>query len=375
MPPSLQPGTRWHALDVFRGFVVSGMILVNAADLHGHAYAWLQHTRWDGCTFADTVFPGFLFIMGVAMGVSLHGAVLGGLPLRRIYPRIVRRTLLLFGLGLLLNGFFMESLEELRIMGVLQRLALCYALAAVILLHVSERAQIALSVAILIGHALLLQCVKVATLGHDASPITDNLAAYIDRAVLGSAHLLRSEPYLSQIDPEGLLGTLPATVNVLFGALAGRLLARWPVSAKTSWRLAGLGALGLALGFGLSRLVPINKALWTSSFALVTSGIAALELALCYLLVDVYEVRGWSRPFEVMGLNAIAAYLISTAIDAAMLRAQVQMSDGPSSLYELWLDNLGLAPAHAAFAFAALHVCIVWAIAQALHARQLYLKV
>src|SRR4051794_19176658 len=110
MPPSLYPGTRWRALDVFRGLTVLGMILVNASDVSGHAYAWLQHSQWDGFTLADSVFPAFLFIMGVAMGVSLHGYVRGGAPVRRIYPRIIRRSLVLFSLGLLLNAAVADGL-------------------------------------------------------------------------------------------------------------------------------------------------------------------------------------------------------------------------------------------------------------------------
>jgi predicted acyltransferase len=375
MPPSLYPGSRWRALDVFRGLVVMGMILVNAADLGGHAYPWLQHAHWDGYKLADSVFPGFLFIMGVAMGVSLPGRLQAGVALRSIYPRIVRRTLLLFALGVVLNAFFAHGWSDLRVMGVLQRLSLCYLLTAVMLLHLPQRAQLLAAGLLLLGYWLLLELVPVPPLAGDASPIANNLPAYIDRLLLGPAHLLRERPYLARIDPEGVLATLPSVVNVLFGALAGRLLSMESAGAKIALKLGALGIAGWLAGLGLSRGLPINKALWTSSFVLVSSGSAALGLALCYELVDVRGIHGLARPLEVLGLNAIAAYLLSSALDALVLRWHVQTERGPLSLYDYWLVSSNLAPAHGAFVFAVAQVLVVWACAHVMQTRGWVLKI
>jgi predicted acyltransferase len=380
MPPSLHPGARFAALDVFRGLMIAGMVLVNAADLGGHAYPWLQHAGWDGCNFADTVFPGFLFIMGVAMGVSMQGPVRGSVPpqpLRRLYVRILRRTVVLFSLGLLLNGFFATGLEDLRIMGVLQRLALCYLLGAAILLHLPARAQLLIALGILVCYSAALRWVALPLQpsADYASSLANNLPAYIDRLVFGPSHLLRDAPYLGRLDPEGLLGTLPALANVLFGTLAGRYLARAPIARRTTLQLCAAGAAAWLAGFALSYVEPINKALWSSAFALVTSGVAACGLALCYELVDVRGHATATRWFEVLGRNAITAYLLSSVIDALMVRVHGRLAGQPEPLYELWLHASGLPRPDAAVVFALLQVLVVLACAQLMHARGWYLKV
>jgi predicted acyltransferase len=376
MPPSLYPGTRWRALDVFRGLTVLGMILVNASDVSGHAYPWLQHSQWDGFTLADSVFPGFLFIMGVAMGVSLHGYVRSGAPLRRIYPRIVRRSLVLFALGLLLNAAVADGLGDLRLMGVLQRLGLCYLLAAPILLQLSQRAQLCAAGAVLLMYWLVLELVPVPVpSAGDASIIANNLPAFIDRWLLGPAHLADWEPYTARIDPEGVLSTLPALVNVLLAAFAGRLLAAAPVTSATSRKLAALGGGGVLLALGFNRLIPINKALWTGSFVLLSSGLAALVLALCYEIVDVRGHAELAAPFETLGVNAIAAYLLSTALDAIVVHVQIDAGGIEQSLYDSWLQTTHLAAPHGAFLFAVVQAGLVWAFARWLRARGWNLKV
>jgi len=352
-----------------------GMILVNAADLGGHGYAWLRHANWDGYNLADSVFPGFLFIMGVAMGISLQAHVRAGLPQKALYPRILRRTLLLFGLGLMLNGFFAHGLGDLRVMGVLQRLSLCYFLAASMLLHLTQRVQLLAAAGLLLGYWILLAFIPVPQLAGDSSLIANNWPAYIDRALLGPAHLLGESPYLARIDPEGVLATLPAVVNVLFGAMAGRLLSTAQTRTETSLRLGALGVAGGVLGIAFGQLLPINKALWSSSFVLLSSAVAALGLALCYELVDVRGVQRLARPLEVLGLNAISAYLLSTLIDALAIRWHVLTGRGPVTLYDFWLSASKLAPGDAAFVFAIVQVTLVWASVHAMQLRGWILKI
>jgi predicted acyltransferase len=370
---SLYPG-RWRALDVFRGLVIASMLLVNAADLSGHAYAWLQHAGWEGYGFADAIFPAFLFIMGVPMGVSMlrHGP--SSENARQVYPRILRRSLFLFGLGLLVNGMFASGLEDLRIMGVLQRLALCYLFAALILLHVPARMHLACAALLLLVHTCLLTLVPIEILPDDPSGIANNLSAYLDRYLLGSSHLLIHAPYLGRLDPEGVLGTLSALANVLFGAVSGRMLAQADVSSRVSRRLAAIGLSGWLSGLGLAQLIPINKALWSSSFVLVTGGISACALALCYQVVDVMGIVVPTRPFEIMGRNAIAAYLLSEALDAALLRIELRHADDAVPLYDVILSATGLTSSHAAFLFALVQIGLVFACTFTLHQRGWYLR-
>jgi predicted acyltransferase len=370
---SLYPG-RWRALDVFRGLVIASMLLVNAADLSGHAYAWLQHAGWEGYGFADAIFPAFLFIMGVPMGVSMlrHGP--SSENARHVYTRIVRRSLFLFALGLLVNGLFASGLEDLRIMGVLQRLALCYLFAALIVLHVPARLHLACAALLLLVHTCLLTFVPIEMLPDDPSGIANNLSAYLDRYLLGSSHLLIHAPYLGRLDPEGLLGTLSALANVLLGAVTGRMLAQADISSRVSRRLAAIGLSGWLSGLALSLVIPINKALWSSSFVFVTAGISACALALCYQVVDVMGFDVPTRPFEIMGRNAITAYLLSELLNAAVIRIQVQRGDDTVPLYEVILSATGLASSHAALLFALVQVALVFGCTLLLHQRGLYLR-
>jgi predicted acyltransferase len=187
--------------------------------------------------------------------------------------------------------------------------------------------------------------------------------------------LLRGDPYNERMDPEGVLSTLPSLVNVLFGAFAGRFLAAATVRSATSMKLLATGIGALLLAFLLSPVTPISKPLWTSSFVLLTSGLAAIGLALCYEWVDVRDHNVIARPLEVLGMNAIAAYLLSSAIDALVARVQVGNARDAHSIYDAWLRLCHLPRADAAFLFALLQALLVWAVAQALHARAWYLKV
>lgn len=361
---------RLRSLDVFRGLSVLGMILVNAADLGGDAYPWLQHARWDGLQLADLVFPSFLFIAGAAMGLSLEAP-----RTTRTYVRIARRALVLFGLGLAANWIHAASWSDLRIMGVLQRIALCYAFVALVLLRVPRAGQFVIAAGVLLAYWAALAWISV-PVGSDAGVFSANLASYLDRMLIGDAHLLRGTPYASQLDPEGLLSTLPAAVNVLAGAFCARWLREQPRGSGTSVRLALLGAAVCALGFGWSAVFPINKALWTSSFVLVSTGIAALGLALCYELVDVRASGQWVTVCEILGLNAIAAYLLSSLIDIGATEVAVPLGDEHTAyvwLRENILDSLQAPDASLVFALAEL--LLVWAIMGALYRRSWFLKV
>jgi predicted acyltransferase len=333
VPQTIYPSPRRRSLDVFRGITVLGMIVVNAADLDGQAHPWLRHSLWNGCTAADLVFPGFLFIMGAALGLALTSYTREQWTWLQMYGRVLRRSAILFSLGLALNVAVMEDLSTLRIMGVLQRIALCYLLGAAILLHLPRLAQWGVIALLLLGYWAVLSWIPIPLGTED---IGAHLPGYLDRMFLGRAHLLQSSPYDSEMDPEGLLTTAPALANTLFGAFMGRWLSDAPRSSRVSLRLAALGALSLAVGVLWSFWLPLNKALWTSSYALVTTGAAVLGFAACHELDDVRGVQAVFRPFEVIGLNAVIAYLVSTALNAALTRHTGSLLPDASNLYE-WL--------------------------------------
>jgi predicted acyltransferase len=370
-----QVARRLRSLDVFRGITVLGMILVNAADLGGDAYPWLRHAEWNGLGIADLVFPSFLFIAGAAMGLSLRGES-SPQPPARTYLRILRRTLILFGLGLIANWAHSGSWEDVRIMGVLQRIALCYAFVAVVLLRVPRAGQYLIAGSVLVAYWAALAWVAVPA-GTDATVFSANLPSYVDRMLLGDAHLLHATPYGSQFDPEGLLSTLPASVNVLAGAFCARWLIDQPTGSHTSLRLSVGGIVVALAGLAWAAVFPINKALWTSSFVLVSSGVAAMGLAVCHEVVDVRKSGRWLKLCEILGLNAIAAYLLSSVIDISATELSVELFDDEHTPY-MWIREHvleSLSGPHASLLFALAELCFVTAAMYVLYRRSWFLKV
>jgi predicted acyltransferase len=374
---------RLRSLDVFRGISVLGMILVNASDLGGDAYPWLRHAEWNGFGLADLVFPSFLFIVGAAMGLSLRveppppradaGSVSHS---SRTYLRILRRSLILFGLGLVANWAHSGSFEGMRIMGVLQRIALCYAFVAIVLLRVPRTGQYVIAASVLVAYWAALAFIAVPA-GSDATMFSMNLPSYVDRMLLGDAHLLHATPYASQFDPEGLLSTLPASVNVLAGAFCARWLIEQPTGSRTTLRLTIGGGLVALAGLLWGAVFPINKSLWTSSFVLVSSGLAAVGLALCHEVVDVRSSGRWLKLCEILGLNAIAAYLLSSVIDISATEVAVPLFADEDTPY-VWLREhvLGSIPAPgASLVFALAELLLVCAVMYALYRRSWFLKI
>ncbi len=327
------------SLDAFRGMAIAGMILVNNPGSWNAVFPPLRHADWNGCTFADLVFPSFIFILGVAMSFAFSRRLASGHETVEMYRRIVRRAASLFGLGLILNAVAAyPALDALRIPGVLQRIGLVYLLTAVILLHADAGRRAAIAVALVAGHWALLTLVPFA--GHAAGTLTPeiNLAGYLDRLVFGR-HTLASFG-----DPEGLLGTLPAVATALAGTLAGQ----WMRDADSPRRrLIGLvtgGSIAIAAGLAWSTALPLNKALWTGSYALFTAGFAALAFAACYWIIDVQAVGWWARPFVWLGLNPLAVYFLSELtghlLDQPWLRIAGEATDPKTWLYWELLDPL-----------------------------------
>jgi predicted acyltransferase len=295
---------RLVSLDAFRGLTIAGMILVDNPGNWTSVFSPLAHAEWNGCSLADLVFPWFLFILGVAMPFAfakrqqLTDAA-------AVHRRILRRTVALIALGLILNAVAAwPALSTLRIPGVLQRIGLVYGAAALIFLHTPTRYRRVLTVGLLLGHWAVLE-IPTWGGGFDLSP-TNNVAAAIDRTVFGG-HLLTAAG-----DPEGLLGLLSATATALIGTLVGDWLHQDRRGKAGPLALAGL--LLTTAGFGWSGLLPMNKALWTGSYALFTSGGAMLVLAGFHRVLDHGVEPAWTRPLLWLGVNPLAIYFASELV-------------------------------------------------------------
>jgi predicted acyltransferase len=321
------------------------------------------------------IFPFFLFIVGVsiplALGPRLEGDGEG------LIGRVVRRSAVIFALGLLLHALPFFHLSTLRVPGVLQRIALCYLLAALLFVLTGGgkgwRAHAAVAGVLLVGYWLLMT--RVAAPGHapgDLSP-TGNLAGYVDRLVLGPEHMWKVSPWY---DPEGILSTLPAVATTLLGVLAGHWLRHARPTGRLLSGLVVAGAAAAALGWLWGLAFPVNKSLWTSSYALMMSGFAALGLALCYWVFEVHGARRWARPFVLFGLTALPLFFLSTAMARLLLLIRV----GPEQTrLHAWLFTHLFAPwaepANASLAFALAYVLLWWVLMWGLQRTGIRLRV
>ena len=307
----LKTPTRLSSLDVFRGGTIGAMILVNTAGGWPGAWAQLKHSPWHGWTFTDTIFPSFLWIAGVAMTLSFGRRVEKGDSRRRLLLHALRRAAILFALGLLVYEF--PHFDHLRIPGVLQRIAVCYFLGAVLFLYCGRRAIAIWTVALLAVYWILVKLVPVPGVGAGVLDHPDgSLPQYVDLL------LLRGFLYTPTWDPEGIVSTLPSLATLLFGVMAGNLLrSDRDAGEKTAWMFTAGNALLIA-GAILNIWLPINKNLWTSSFSVFMAGVSMSVFAFCYWVLDVQGWKWWSRPFAILGMNAIAVYMLSELGDSAL---------------------------------------------------------
>jgi predicted acyltransferase len=312
------------------------MVLVNNPGTWRAVYPPLRHAEWHGWTPTDLIFPFFLFIVGVAIPLSLSRRLSAGQSRAWVMAKIVRRSAIIFALGLLLHALPSFDLATIRIPGVLQRIAVCYLAAALLFLWTGWRFPCGLAIALLLGYWAVLTLVPVPGFGTGRLDPEGNLAAYLDRAVFGQ-HIWRAARVY---DPEGLLSTVPAIATTLFGVLAGHWLKVVGSRRKLVLGLVVAGLAGIVLGEVWHAWFPINKSLWTSSYALFTAGAALLGLAACYWLVEVRGHRVWTRPFVVLGVNALTLFFLSSLVARLLIVVKVKGSAGPTSLHGWLFGNL-----------------------------------
>jgi predicted acyltransferase len=366
---------RMLSLDVFRGITIAGMILVNNPGSWDAIYSPLEHAKWHGWTPTDLVFPFFLFIVGVSITLSLARRAETGGSKRDLYFKIVRRTLIIFALGLALTAFPYNDAATFRIPGVLQRIAVCYFFASVIFLNTRWRAQAAIAAALLLVYWAAMKLIPVPGFGAGNLAMEANLAAYVDRTVLGRHVWAQAKVY----DPEGILSTAPAIATALAGVLTGHLLRsrREPMEKVAAMFVAGVACI--VAGWVWNFWFPVNKALWTSSYVLLTAGFALQMLALCYWLIDIKGYRAWAKPFLVFGSNALAVYFLSELFVRTVDALGFKTADGSETnllalIYEKVFAPLA-SPVNSSLMFAVCTVlfwlCLMWI----LYRRRVFIKV
>jgi len=373
---------RYLAVDVLRGLTLMFMIMVNNNGGE-QAFGAMKHAAWNGFTPTDLVFPTFLFLVGASIVFSTESRLARGVTRASLFAHTVRRAVIIFLLGLLVNSFPFFRLSTMRFYGVLPRIALCYLVIATLYIFVRRpdgtpavADKIGLLVACLLGYYFLMRFVPVPGFGmpgHDI-PLLDkdaNLTAWLDRQIFSAKHL-----YEGTRDPEGLLSTIPAFGTTLIGLLTGLFLrTSKQADSRKALSLGIAGLSGVLLGFVWNPWFPINKKLWTSSFVLYAAGWSLLALAIFWFLV---QVRGWRRgtgALLVFGTNAITAYVVSELFGPGLSYVMV----APHVNVWLWVYNRIAAvissPPFAALAYSTFYMLLCWLIVLPLYRKKIFIKI
>jgi predicted acyltransferase len=320
--PETGAPARLLSLDAFRGLTMLFMVLVNNGG-GPVSYAPLQHSEWNGWTMTDTVFPSFVWIAGVAITLALGRRLAAGDAPGKLLKTVFRRAVIIYVLGLLVYAFPHFSLSHQRLLGVLQRIAICYLAASIIYLYCGVRTQIIWIISLFAVYWGLMAFVDVPGYGPGNLSVEGNFAHYIDRIVLGAHNYAQTKTW----DPEGIISTLPAIGTALLGVMAGHIL-RLPIPlALRRNRLLIAGGFLLALALIWNLKLPINKKLWTDSFATFMAGLDFVVLAAFIWVVDERGIRSWVKPFTITGMNAITVYLasefLSEFLDATPLHREI----------------------------------------------------
>ncbi len=380
---------RFYSLDVFRGATVALMILVNNPGSWGHIYAPLKHAPWHGCTPTDLVFPFFLFAVGNAMAFVMPKLELAGEGI--FWKKVIKRTLVIFLIGLFLNwspfvkwgagGLEIKPLYNLRIMGVLQRIALCYFFASVVVYYFKQRGAFVVSAVLLLFYWMLSLF-----LGTPGDPYSLNgwFGNNIDKSILGEPHLYKGEGI--PFDPEGLMSTFAAVAQVIFGYLVGDYIQK---KGKTFEMVSGLFVTATILtvtGLAWDMAFPINKKIWTSSYTLYTTGLAIYTIATMIYFIEFKQAKGFLlKFFDVFGKNPLFIFVLSGFLPRAL--GLIRIPDGingegllkylsPFSwFYEKICKQVPGIPENGSLVYAICIIMMYWAICYWLDKKKIYIKV
>lgn len=372
---------RFLSLDVFRGMTICFMILVNTSGSGAVPYFPLSHAAWHGFTPTDLVFPSFLFAVGNAMSFSLD-------KYRQIsnsafLTKIIKRTILIFLLGFLMYWFpffrldvaghiIAAPLSHTRIMGVLQRIALCYFFGSLMVYYLSTKNVMIVSVLLLIGYWIILLA-----FGNHSQPFSllGNAELRLDKFLMGNDHMYHGEQI--PFDPEGWLSTMPAIVNVIIGFFAGKYIQKKDKSFECLAKLMLVGSLLIFIAICWNLVFPINKRIWTSSFVLVTSG---LDLVIISALIYVLEIKNWNQVrwshfFEVFGRNPLFIYILSELLVVILFMIMVSPHENLFDYVNRVFFQVIAPGSLGSFLFAICYMLVCWFIGWWLNKRKIYIRV
>jgi predicted acyltransferase len=381
----IMAGNRLLSLDVFRGATIAAMIMVNNPGSWNHMYAPLQHADWHGLTVTDLIFPFFLFMVGVSIVLAFSKLQAQGVSDRELVKKITKRTIIIFGVGLLMHGFpyvtfqdgfgLHDYLNNLRIMGVLQRIALCYMAASLMYLYFKPKTILWIMGGILVLYWVVMMFVPVP--GYGAGMIDEretNLAAWLDRLIFTRAHLWDGMVY----DPEGLLSTFPAIVTTLVGVFTGKILfSNRVVFEKISLFLLW-GFFLFTLGYVWGWFFTINKALWTSSYALLVAGLAMMVFAATYWLIDVKGYKRFTHLFVVYGMNPLIVFFMSGILARSLDIIEFSSGGEIITLKQFIFENIFLAvasPINASLLYSVVWVLAWFIVLSFMHKHKIFIKV
>ena len=396
-PHAVVASERLLSLDVFRGATIAAMLVVNNPGTWGAVYPPLLHAEWHGWTPTDLIFPFFLFIVGVTTHLSLTARRARGDSDAVLLRQILRRGGLIFFWGFVLSAFpffwtgqiagipdatFLDRVvyrfEHVRFLGVLQRIGIAYAVAALLTFRTTLKQQVAILAVLLYGYWFAMTLLPVP--GHGSGVLlldspSDNLAAHLDRWILGLDHVWSGSRVF---DPEGPLSTIPAVGTAMLGVLAGRWLGSGKPLGERIEGLFAAGFLATLLGLAWGWSFPINKSLWTSSYTLFTAGAGAAALATCMWIIDRQQVTWWTTPLKVFGVNPLVAF-VGSGLTARLIYSLLTVRFGGetvsvqaaiyNALFASWLE-----PRDASLAFALCFTGFWLVVLLALYRRKIFIR-
>ncbi len=370
---------RFLSLDVFRGLTIALMIVVNTPGTGAKIYAYLIHAQWFGFTLADLVFPSFLFAVGNSLSFSMNK--MKQAPAKEVWFKIIKRTVIIFLLGYLMywfpffksaegGGLMLKPIGETRIMGVLQRIALCYFYASVIFYYLSEKIALIISGVILLGYWAILYL-----FGEPGAVLemATNAASKFDLSILGLGHIYKKDSI--PFDPEGLLSTLPAIVNVVLGYVAGIFIQKKGKSFEGIAKLLMFGFALTSLALWWDLIFPISKKLWTSPFVLYTVGLDLSIMAVLIYLIELKKVKAGIAFFDVFGKNPLFIYLFSELFYITLRLIPVGNGlDAFEWVSEKIFQNI-VPGAFGSLLTALVFMLICWFLGYVLHKKRIYVKI
>ncbi|RPA67807.1 DUF1624 domain-containing protein [Cyclobacteriaceae bacterium YHN15] len=369
---------RYLALDVLRGLTIALMIVVNTPGSWSSMYAPFMHADWHGFTITDLVFPTFLFVVGNAMSFSMKKMEKMGQGV--FLKKVLKRTALIFLIGWGLNafpfydysaenGYTMINWADVRLLGVLQRIALCYMLASFILYYMGKTGAIVYSIAALLGYWGIMYY-----FGDSSDPysLEGNAALKLDLWLIGAKNMYMGEGIA--FEPEGILSTFPSVVNVIAGYLAGKLIQQIGNNFKTVKNLLfwAIGLIVVCLIWDMA--FPINKKIWTSSYVLLTVGLDLIVLALLIMVIEIWKKKSWTYPLEVFGRNPLILYVLSGVVITLFYAIRIGNQTLKGIIYENAFTSW-LAPKDASFLFSIAYMLLIWLIGLWMDKKKIYIKV